>query len=146
MDKYNVELPHDVDTGWPQTISGTREQIEELRSACDNALAEGKKREVKRWDFGSIDDGLVHIYGSEGWSYANDPHHSSKGNYISTHIRRLGNLKEIVECQGPIVVGMNSRTARLAVDYFQCFSAHNTVASNLRAAVARYGGESDGRA
>lgn len=138
--EYDVPLPcgvrcHSLNTIF--NVSGTPEQIQQIKASCEQALAKAEAEKPQPWDFGIGSRGWLCIRGRDlqGWGGGNSPIDKPPKAHADFAVRVLGNLKEIVE-QGPIVVGMPVAVAqRVAGD---CEGHGNYVtARNINAALAR---------
>jgi len=140
--RYEIPLssynPHQV--AYTGCALFTLEAIKKLKADCEQALAQAEAEKPKAWDFGiAKGQTSVRIRSGDGWSMASKPTtvHSAIDD-DDMHV--YGNLKEIVEQQGPIVVGMSVAHAQIIVSAWLGHSsrAFNDPAEHIRDALARY--------
>ena len=106
--RFAVDIPDHSLTG--PSLMLTKEEAKQHMARCEEILAEAEKLEAKVWDFGMwTHQTTVRIFGAHGWSNSSDPH-TGFGGHEGMHT--YGNLKDIVENQGPIVIGMSLEDAK----------------------------------
>ena len=142
--RYTLELGGDVEITPICDLKMTREQLLQHREAVDNLLAQAEANKPKAWDFGLVVIGsatecVIRGEAKEGWSCTRTPLDSA-GPFINdrnTHV--LGNLKTIVEQQGPIVVGFTPEQARTIKHLApHCTGGLAVLCKRVRDALARY--------
>ena len=114
--KYDLDIPQTLmcyfeshlPMGSANRIEATTEEIQLLKAECEKILAEAEK--PKAWDFG-LSVGGLRIHGWDTWSRGSNPMVSKSG-VKDSDVHILGNLKDIVENRGPIVVGMSVEDAK----------------------------------
>lgn len=148
--QYEIPLPHHCprDAAYIGDARLTLEQITKLKADCERALAKAEAEKPTAWDFGltresspalALKSRQVKNY-YQGWvggREGRDPW-SSSPSAIEHGVHILGNLKEIVEKQGPIVVGMSVAYGMALCEHFKGASSWAELMGNVRDALARY--------
>ena len=141
--RYEVQLPKDMLCSTPTMADMTEAEIDLLMGRLQAAKKKAEADTPKAWDFGIDNDDLgnpcLHIKGESAWSFRMDPTRTRPDSRImDTDVHILGNLKEIVEQQGPIVVGLSVAEARAIEQAYRCSSSYPGIQGKVCDALARF--------